>query len=111
MTITIKIDTREQQPYRFKNLSEVGTITLGDYFLFGLEKHTAIERKEINDLIGCLSADRERFERELHKARTLDYSALRELQKAYFVNMQWRLKRTLSKFTMILNNLVKFRML
>ena len=76
MTITIKIDTREQQPYEFENLSEVGTIPIGDYSICGLENHIAIERKELNDLIGCLTTDRDRFERELFKGRSLDYFGL-----------------------------------
>jgi ERCC4-type nuclease len=75
MTLTIKIDTREQQPYEFKN-SEIGTLSVGDYSICGLEDYVAIERKELNDLIVCLTADRERFEKELHKARALDYFAL-----------------------------------
>jgi len=76
MAITIKIDTREQHPYGFENPSEVGIIPIGDYSILGLENYIAIERKELNDLIGCLTAGRERFERELYKARALDYFAL-----------------------------------
>ena len=72
----IKIDTREQQPYKFENPSEEGTIPIGDYSITGLENHIAIERKELNDLIGCLTADRDRFERELFKGRSLDYFGL-----------------------------------
>ena len=67
----IKIDTREQNPYAFKTPSEVGTVPVGDYSISGLENHIAVERKELNDLIGCLTTDRERFERELHKGRGL----------------------------------------
>jgi len=76
MAITIKIDSREQRPYKFENPSEVGTIPIGDYSIVSLENHIAIERKELNDLIGCLTADRDRFERELFKGRSLDYFAL-----------------------------------
>ena len=72
----IKIDTREQRPYQFDNPSEVGTIPVGDYSICGLENHIAIERKEANDLIGCLTGGRGRFERELHKGKALDYFAL-----------------------------------
>ena len=75
MTLTIKIDTREQQPYEFKN-SEIGTLSVGDYSICGLEDYVAIERKELNDLIGCLTNGRERFEKELYKARAFDYFAL-----------------------------------
>ena len=68
-------DTREQLPYAFEN-SEVGTIPVGDYSILGLENCIAIERKELNDLIGCLTTGRERFERELFKGKALDYFAL-----------------------------------
>ena len=72
----ILIDTREQRPYKFKTTSEVGTIPVGDYSICGLEHLISVERKEINDLICCLTTGRERFERELHKGRALDYFAL-----------------------------------
>lgn len=72
----ILIDTREQLPYKFENPSEIGTVPVGDYSIAGLEDLVAIERKELNDLIGCLTTGRERFERELHKGRALDYFAL-----------------------------------
>jgi len=72
----IFIDSREQLPYEFENPSEVGTIPMGDYSICGLENHIAIERKELNDLIGCLTTGRERFERELFKGKALDYFAL-----------------------------------
>jgi len=72
----ILTDTREQQPYKFETPSEIGTVPIGDYSIFGLENHIAIERKELNDLIGCLTTGRERFEKELHKGKALDYFAL-----------------------------------
>lgn len=76
MTVIIKVDSREQRPYEFKNPSEVGTLTIGDYSILDLENHIAIERKELNDLIGCLTTGRDRFEKELHKSKALDYFAL-----------------------------------
>jgi len=72
----IKVDTREQKPYQFKTTSETGTIPVGDYSIAGIEDCVAIERKELNDLIGCLTTGRDRFERELYKGRALDYFAL-----------------------------------
>jgi len=59
----ILIDTREQQPYDFDTPFEMGTIPIGDYSIRGLENHIAIERKELNDLISCLTTGRERFEK------------------------------------------------
>jgi len=75
MAVIIKIDSREQKPYEFEN-SEVGPIPVGDYSLVGLENHIAVERKTLDDLIGCLTAGRDRFERELFKGRSLDYFCL-----------------------------------
>lgn len=72
----IKIDSREKLPYKFEAASEIGTVPIGDYSIFDFEDHIAIERKELNDLIGCLTNGRERFEKELHKGRALDYFAL-----------------------------------
>ena len=76
MAVIIKVDSREQRPYEFENPSEVGTVPVGDYSICGLENHIAVERKELNDLVGCLTTGRERFQKELHKARALDYFAL-----------------------------------
>ena len=76
MTLRIKIDSREQKPYESENPSELGTLNIGDYSICGLENHIAIERKELNDLINCLTTDRDRFERELFKGKALDYFAL-----------------------------------
>lgn len=69
----IIIDSREQTPYTFTGYPvEVvtGTLATGDYSLYGFDRPQggiAIERKEINDLIGVLTRDRERFLRELDR--------------------------------------------
>ena len=76
MKITISIDSREQLPYSFKTESETATLTTGDYSLKGASHLIAIERKTIDDLIGCLTTGRDRFERELHRGRALDYFAI-----------------------------------
>ena len=72
----IVTDTREQRPYKFENGTMTGTLQIGDYSINGLQDHIAIERKELNDLIGCLTKGRDRFERELQRSRSLDYFAL-----------------------------------
>lgn len=72
----IAIDSREQLPYRFENPSEKATLQTGDYSIVGGEHLIAIERKSIDDLIGCLTAGRDRFEKELHRGKALDYFAL-----------------------------------
>ncbi len=74
------IDTREQAPFTFKGYDvnpETATLPVGDYSLPGFEDRAAIERKSLDDLIGCLMGkDRERFERELVKDRAYDLFAV-----------------------------------
>lgn len=70
-------DSREQRPFSFERWPDVEIrrekLAVGDYSVAGLENRVAIERKELNDLVGCLqNDDRSRFERELHWARALD---------------------------------------
>ncbi len=76
MTLIIKIDTREQRPYKFSVPSEFGKLDTGDYSISGLEDCIAVERKTMDDLIGSISSGRERFERELLRGKALDYFAL-----------------------------------
>lgn len=72
----IIIDTREQKLYQLEERSEVRTLPVCDYSLRGLEDCVALERESLNDLIGCLTGGRERFEKELLRAKGLDYFAL-----------------------------------
>lgn len=71
----IIIDSREQTPFHFANFKDTsttkGTLQTGDYSLAGLSHVVAVERKSVDDLIQCLGKDRERFERELSRARAL----------------------------------------
>lgn len=73
-------DTREQMPYQFKRYPGVelisGTLTTGDYSIPGFTDEVAIERKELPDLMGCLTHDRERFARELERLRGYHSAAL-----------------------------------
>ena len=73
----IVIDTREQKPLEFSQPTETGTLPTGDYSVKGLEKFVAIERKSVDDLVGCLKkGSRARFEKELSRGRGLEYFAL-----------------------------------
>jgi DNA excision repair protein ERCC-4 len=45
----------------------------GDYSIQGYEDLVAIERKTIDDLVGCLTKGRERFTRELERAKSLEF--------------------------------------
>lgn len=68
-------DTREQTGYDFvRQGGEVveAALPTGDYSIPGLKDSIAIERKSIDDLIGCLTGGRERFERELQRSMALD---------------------------------------
>ncbi len=77
--LSIVYDTREQRPYDFACFGtevERGTLATGDYSLTGHEQRAAIERKSLDDLVGCLTVGRARFERELDRGRTLNLFAV-----------------------------------
>jgi len=67
----IVIDTREQRPYEFDD-SILSALPAGDYSVEGYEARVAVERKSLDDWIGTVLRDRDRFAREL--ARLHDYS-------------------------------------
>ncbi|MGO8822061.1 MAG: ERCC4 domain-containing protein [Desulfomonilaceae bacterium] len=75
----ISKDTRERDfgwdPY-IEAPVEIRTLKTGDYSVKGYEDRISIERKELNDLIGCLTKGRDRFIRELERARDLEYFAV-----------------------------------
>lgn len=68
----IIIDQKEQRPWTFPDdiETEPGTLQTGDYTLKGLEELIAIERKELGDLVGCVTGERDRFKRELLRLRS-----------------------------------------
>jgi DNA excision repair protein ERCC-4 len=72
----ILIDSREQHPYLFDNKdlnTQVAALPIGDYSIQGFQDRVAVERKTLDDLVGCLvGKNRDRFERELQKGRYLD---------------------------------------
>jgi DNA excision repair protein ERCC-4 len=78
--VIILIDSREQRPFSFAGYEaspEVVALPVGDYSLPGFEDRAAVERKSLEDLIGCLmNKDRERFERELARGRQYDLFAV-----------------------------------
>lgn len=78
--VNIISDSREQNcfPFTDYNCTVIpGTLTTGDYSVVGLEHRCAVERKSLDDLLGCLTgAGRERFERELQRAKGLDAFAV-----------------------------------
>jgi len=88
----IIIDSREQTPLAFPNLpATVGTLTTGDYSVAGLEHLIAVERKSIDDLLGCVGRDRVRFKRELQRLRAYRFRLLVvEASAADLDAGQWR---------------------
>lgn len=76
----ILTDTREQKPYTFQKYGakiETTALAVGDYSIPGFQTRISIERKSLNDLIGCLTGTgRERFERELARARSFERFAV-----------------------------------
>jgi len=77
LPFAILIDTREQRPYEFKGQDTIHTtLRTGDYSIDGYQDRVGIERKELSDYYGCLSANRERFEKALDRMRQLQFSAI-----------------------------------
>jgi ERCC4-type nuclease len=69
--IIVCVDSREQHPWIFSLPTIVGALKTGDYSLQGCGDWIAIERKSIDDLIGCLTTGRDRFTKELERGRRI----------------------------------------
>lgn len=82
---TVVIDSREQHPWTFRGLSanadkdyrtlvvdcRTATLSTGDYSIEGFENYITIERKSLADAFGTFTHDRERWERELDRMRSI----------------------------------------
>lgn len=95
--LTIAVDRREQTPFLFQGhacyagtVTVPGTLTVGDYALAGAEHLCAVERKSLSDLIQCLGNDRERFERELLRARGMAFCVVCEGSFAELAHGEYR---------------------
>lgn len=95
-SIVVKIDKREQNPADVSPLPwEWATLPTGDYTCKGLESVVAIERKSLDDLIGCVGRERERFEREIQRLLAYPVRAIvAETTWAALEMAQWRGKVT-----------------
>ena len=93
------VDSREQLPLCLDPLrTEPATLPTGDYSLKGLEHHVCIERKSLDDLLGCVGRERERFERELHRMLAYPVRVLLVESTWGEIEMgQWRSKVTSSQ--------------
>lgn len=73
----IATDSREQRPLVFRHLaSEVVGLQSGDYSVMGMEADFSCERKSVPDLLGSVTRERDRFERELHRLRGFAFKRL-----------------------------------
>ena len=73
--ITLIVDTREPAPHPWRRwlpahvTLDRATLDTGDFAVAGLPDAAVVERKTVSDFLGCLTANRERFERELARSR------------------------------------------
>ncbi len=72
--ITIICDSREQLPFCLDPMRVIRTeegkgLATGDYTVLGLERVVCVERKSMDDLIGCVGVERERFDREMMRIK------------------------------------------
>ncbi|MFA6221460.1 MAG: ERCC4 domain-containing protein [Desulfomonilaceae bacterium] len=84
--ITLIKDTREPDTawdMYFSAPTVTACLRTGDYSVSGYEDQVAIERKTIDDLVGCLGKQRDRFERELERSRGFEYFAVL-VESSYF---------------------------
>lgn len=80
---TVCVDTREQAAFHFLNcdpwpliaLNHIGLET-GDYSILGFESRITIERKSISDLLGSITAERDRFEREFERLNQFESASV-----------------------------------
>lgn len=84
---TVLVDTREQAPWRFTGIEDdngkpliistsvIGLAT-GDYSIGGMENSIAIERKSFSDFRSSITAERDRFEREMIRLSEMEYAAI-----------------------------------
>lgn len=87
---TVAIDTREQAPYHFTDLTTdsrhkyrplivpttPATLPTGDYSIEGYEGRVTVERKSLDDAFGTFGADRDRWERELHRLAEIECASV-----------------------------------
>jgi ERCC4-type nuclease len=67
-------DTREKKPYDFDDHSidtQNEKLDVGDYTIEGYEDTFAVERKTKSDFLRSITAERDRFEREIKRGQSL----------------------------------------
>jgi ERCC4-type nuclease len=108
ITPTILVDTREQTPLDIQGYPvEVATLPAGDYGVKGFSDWSnprfAVERKSLNDLVGSLTGERERFMRECQLLRRFQFAAI--VIEAWQGEVQFGQYRSLTKPQSILASL------
>jgi len=107
----ILVDSREQLPFTFSRYEvtpEVVGLPCGDYSLPGFEDRIAIERKSLDDLVGCLmGGNRARFEREL--ARGQHYDVFMVVVEASFADVSQGRYRSEMKVQAVLQSIIAFQ--
>ncbi len=75
---SVALDSREQivGPIPLDVPVVVGKLPMGDLSVVGFEHRVAIDRKQLGDLIGCITQEKERFTRLLVKMAELDFAAV-----------------------------------
>ena len=88
-------DSRENTPWHFRGIEVmIEKLDVGDYSLSGWEHAIAIERKSVMDLFGTLGKGRDRFVRELERARKHEFFAIiiegsfRDIRDKTFTNSE-----------------------
>jgi ERCC4-type nuclease len=93
-------DSREVTPFIFTRLpSVVDGLQTGDYSIKGAEDLFMVERKSLSDMVGCCMGERERFCREMHRARGFRFARLLIIATEDEIeNAAWRSKFTTKAF-------------
>jgi len=71
------VDTREKDEYTFGEFVTIRQkLDAGDYSVAGLEDRIAIERKNLDDFVGTVIYQKERFHEELVRLARMDFAAI-----------------------------------
>lgn len=72
--LNIISDSREKKPYEFADFDHevtVEALETGDYTVEGFEDAFAVERKTLDDFLSSITWDRDRFKREVKRAKSM----------------------------------------
>lgn len=108
----IVIDSREQAPWYFDSFdaeTEVRGLKTGDYSVAGYEDRITIERKSIPDIVGTITRGRKRFESELDRMQSMDYSAVM-IEGSWENMLRWCIMHTDMNPKSLNNSILTFSM-